>query len=166
MGVDVDRYRELTGKVDAFFARVEARHGTDMRCAAGCDLCCHDRLTITTVEADAIRAHLAALPASQREALRVLAAGPDDRCAALGPDGRCAIYEARPLVCRSHGVPVRTQAPGHLPVITACELNFTARGPAAADQDCVLDQTTLSTILLALSPDGERHDLAALLLAP
>jgi hypothetical protein len=124
-------------------------------------MCCHDRLTVTTVEADAIRAHVAAMSPAARAALASQMR--DDRCAALDDAGRCQIYDARPLVCRSHGVPIRTTAPGHLPVITSCSLNFTARGPAAADPDCVLDQATLSTILLALSPDGERHDLAELL---
>jgi Fe-S-cluster containining protein len=162
MCLALDRYRELTDKVDAFFARVAARHAADLRCAPGCAMCCHDRLTVTTVEADAIRAHVAAMPADARAALRATAETSTDACAALDAGGRCQIYAARPLVCRSHGVPIRTRARS-LPVITSCSLNFTARGPAAADPDCVLDQETLSTILLALSPDGVRHDLAALL---
>ena len=51
-------------------------------------------------------------------------------------------------------------------MITACELNFTARGPAAADADCILDQTTLSLTLLAINRgDGTRHELAEVLRA-
>lgn len=60
---------------------------------------------------------------------------------------------------------------GSLAVIQACYRNFTAHGPAAADADCILDQTTTSTILLAIdraeSPDGDhlgdRIDLAELI---
>jgi hypothetical protein len=173
-----DRYRELTAKVDAFFARVEARHGSDLQCAVGCTLCCHTRLTVTGVEAAAIEAVVDAMPEARRAVLAERAALPVDvdhpRCAALDASGACLIYEARPLVCRSHGVPVRTLRAGGLPVVTSCELNFTAHGPAAADADCILDQTTLSTVLLALDgahardtggTAGERHDLAALLVA-
>lgn len=158
-------YRQLTAKVDAFFARVAERHADDLRCAPGCAMCCHDRLSVTTVEADAVRGLVATLEPAARSALqRTL----DDvsKCAALDGDGRCQIYEARPLVCRSHGVPIKTRAPGHLPVVTACALNFTARGPAAADADCILDQTTLSATLLAINGgDGARHDLADVLRA-
>lgn len=54
----MSRHAELVAKVDAFFARVEARHGSDMQCRTGCSDCCHTRLSITGVEADAIRAEL------------------------------------------------------------------------------------------------------------
>lgn len=147
-----DHYRQLCGKVEAFFARVKGRHGVEMMCAPGCAGCCRGGLSVTAVEADEIRAALAALPAETRR--RAAARGSVDaldRCAALEADGRCAIYPARPLVCRSHGLPVRMTSDGGLPVVSACQLNFTARGPAAADPDCILDQTTLSLTLGAIA---------------
>lgn len=140
-----ERYRELCAKVDAFFGRVKARHGGEMQCAAGCHACCRAGLTVTAVEAAEIRDALAASPSAGRRA----AAG--GSCPALEEDGRCAIYAARPLVCRSHGLPIRMESRRGLPVVTSCELNFTARGPAAADADCVLDQANLSLTLGALA---------------
>lgn len=158
-----DRYHLLTAKVDGFFARVEARHGDQMQCGSGCADCCHTRLTVTAVEAAAIEDHVAAMAPAARAELAVLAERPVDpatiRCAALGDDDRCRIYAARPIVCRSHGAPIKLGAS-----VTACHRNFTARGPAAADPDCVLDQTTLSALVLAVNDGGsERTDLAALL---
>jgi hypothetical protein len=163
----VSRYAELTAKVDAFFDRVAARHGDDLLCATGCADCCHVRLTITGVEAAAIAAEVEAWPDDRRAALAAQLTGASpDRCAALGPDDRCAIYPARPLVCRSHGVPIRLTVDS-LPVIQACFRNFTAAGPAAAAADCVLDQATLSTMLLMIDrahdPAAPRRDLAAIL---
>lgn len=160
----MSRLGELTAKVDAFFARVEARHGDDMQCTTGCSDCCHVRLTITGVEADAIRAHVGAWTPEQRRALGVAVAAADPtRCAALDAAGRCRIYAARPLVCRSHGVPIRIRE-GSLPVVQSCHRNFTHTDPAA---ECVLDQTTLSAMLLAVDReagrDGTRVDLATLL---
>jgi Fe-S-cluster containining protein len=183
------RYRELTARVDAFVDRVTARHGADLQCRPGCEGCCHQRLTVAAVEAEAIEAWAATLVPEAREAIAAAAReaseareadahdaldahehdhdhahGGDGRCAALDGDGRCRIYAARPLVCRSHGIPVRLRRRG-LPVVTACELNFTARGPAAADPDCVLDQELVSTPLglieraaaqAAGAPDGQR----------
>lgn len=160
----MSRYGELVAKVDAFFTRVEQRHGSEMQCQTGCSDCCHARLTVTTVEADAIRSELATWPAERRAALAAAAAvAPADRCAALDAGGRCAIYAARPLVCRSHGVPVRLTSRS-LPVVESCFRNFTRVAP---DADCILDQATLSAMLLAVDRDaghdGTRVDLAELL---
>jgi len=151
----------LTTKIDAFFTRVEARHGADMQCQTGCSDCCHVRLSITQIEADAVRAEVARWPAERRAALADDPA--PDRCAALDAQGRCKIYAARPVVCRSHGVPIRMRRDA-LPVIEACHRNFTR---TEADADCVLDQTTLSAMVLAVDRaaggDGTRVDLAGLL---
>lgn len=153
----------MTTKIDGFFARVEARHGDDLQCATGCSDCCHVRLTITEVEAAAIRAEVGRWPAAARAALAEV--GPADRCAALDAAGRCRIYDARPVVCRSHGAPVRMRRDG-LPVIEVCPRNFTHSTP---DADCVLDQTTLSALVLAVDRDaggdGSRCDLATVLAA-
>jgi Fe-S-cluster containining protein len=162
----MSRYPELTAKVDAFFERAASRHGADMQCGSGCSDCCHARLSITSVEAEAIRHTIAAWSEEDRAALRAhAAAAAPDRCAALGSDGRCAIYEARPIVCRSHGAPIRLRE-GSLPVVRACFRNFPA-GPQLADPDCIIDQTTLSALVLAVDRDaggdGSRIDLAALL---
>ena len=159
----MSRYHELTAKIDAFFNRVASRHAADLRCASGCDGCCHQRLTITAVEAAAIRAHAATLSSAARlDLARAAATAAPTRCAALDDAGRCRIYDARPLVCRSHGVPVRMRDARSLPVVTSCELNFTARGPAAADPDCILDQELVSTMLALVDREhGAQPDDAA-----
>lgn len=158
----MSRLGELHAKVDGFFARVVARHGDDMQCTTGCSDCCHVRLTITGVEAVAIRALVATWPNERR--MRLAEVGPEDRCAALDTDGRCKIYEARPIVCRSHGAPIRMRDPKRsLPVIESCFRNFTRTEPAP---DCVLDQETLSALTLVVDRDaggtGDRVDLAGL----
>jgi len=171
------RYHELTAKVDAFFARVAARHADELVCAAGCDGCCQVRLTITAIEADAIVAWAATRPADERRAIAEAAGAADPtvaRCAALDGDGRCRVYDARPLVCRSHGLAIRLRDGRSLPVIESCELTFRTRGPAAADADCVLDQTLVSTTLGLIDrahaeahgrTPGARVDLADVLAA-
>jgi hypothetical protein len=164
----VSRYPELAAKVDAFFARVQSRHAADLRCDTGCSHCCHVRLSITGVEAEAIRSEIGAWPEERRYTLRnTAAAALPDRGAALDANGRCQIYAVRPIVCRSHGAPIRLRDGRSLPVVTSCPDNFTAHGPAAADPDCIIDQATLSAMTLAVDReaggDGTRFDLAALL---
>ena len=153
-------YHELAAKVDGFFSRVAARHGNDMRCGSGCSDCCHVRLTVTAVEAAAIRAEIATWDPARRAALAANVAGAHGdsrRCAALDPEGRCLIYQARPIVCRSHGAPIRMAGPSGrgLPVVESCFRNFTATTP---DPDCVLDQTTLSALVLAVNAGDVARD--------
>ncbi len=159
----MSRLPEVQAKVDAFFARVADRHGSDMQCATGCSDCCHVRLTVTLVEADAIRAEVASWTAERRAALVAnAAAAPADRCTALDGGGRCLIYAARPITCRSHGAPIRMRQ-GSLPVVQSCARNFTHVTP---DADCVIDQETLSALTLTVDRmagnAGERVDLASL----
>jgi Fe-S-cluster containining protein len=176
------RFDELCAKVDDFAARVQASHAEEMSCRAGCDGCCRTRLTVTLLEAEAVRRALAVRSSQERARILALAARAHDperpRCAALDDDGRCVIYAARPLVCRSHGVPIRVRSRSRkegLPQVHACELNFVARGPAAVAPGDVLDQETLSTVLFALDAAlsrargtraGTRVDLAELLRTP
>jgi uncharacterized protein len=163
----MSRYPELAAKVDAFFTRVMARHGDQMACNSGCSHCCHVRLTVTAVEANAIRALVSQMPETVYARLLATVAGAaPDRCAALDANGRCQIYEARPIVCRSHGAPVRLRE-NSLPVVSACRDNFVGTGPATADADCIIDQETLSAMVLAVDRDaggdGTRVDLADVL---
>ena len=160
----MSRYPELAAKVDAFFQRVEQRHGSDLQCHTGCSDCCHTRLTVTAIEARAITDEISTWPAGRRAALVANSRASDDRCAALDTQGRCMIYSVRPIVCRSHGAPIRLRLPGDsLPVVRACFRNFPG-GPDKADADCILDQQTLSALVLAVNGgDDARHDLAELL---
>lgn len=164
MRSDALRHRDaLYRKVDDFFDRVHARHPGSMECGAGCHDCCADDLTVTRIEADAIQTLLDAR-ATRGAPPPVL--GPRGACAALDARGVCSIYEARPLVCRSHGLAVKTdlevdepadgrEARRHLPLAPAfvrstCPKNFKGDALAALDPGDVLDQTTLSSIIFTL----------------
>jgi hypothetical protein len=165
-----ERLAELCARVDAFFDRVAARFpGEDgVTCRSGCSDCCRRRFSVTAVEAEVVAELLAALPAPDRAAIAARARE-GDACPALEPDGRCAVYAARPLICRTHGLPIRfaaegpgsppglrsaepSSAPGprHLPIVDACPRNFGGRDLAAIPGEHVLEQATLSTVLGAL----------------
>lgn len=179
----MSRLEELWAKVDAFVARVDALHPGELACGPGCDDCCQQRLSVTGVEAARIVSALAAMDALEREEIaRRASIAPESACAALDENGRCGIYAVRPLVCRSHGVPIRyvqDDAPDrrHLPLVDACFKNFVGCDLTSIDRGSVLDQVTLSTLLSAVDaadadetrrPRGERFELEQLLsgLAP
>jgi hypothetical protein len=170
------RVAELYARVDAFFARAAARlPGPEgLTCHTGCADCCRHRFSVTALEAEVVAEGLASLPAETRAAVAARASSPGEACPALEADGRCAVYAYRPVICRTHGLPIRFTAasPRSLPVLDACPKNFQGRDLASLPADAILDQTTISTILGALDAAradevgrerGERVDLAALL---
>lgn len=139
-----ERLVELMAKVDAFFGRVHERFPgvAGVTCHAGCDDCCRRRFSVTAIEAELIAEAVAAQGTARA------ASADDTACVFLGPDGRCAVYEARPLICRSHGLPIRYASGARvLPLVDACPRNFEGRAPASLPADCILDQATVSTIL-------------------
>jgi len=96
----VDELVRLHEGIDTQAVTVAAWHGERIRCASGCSSCCRDGITVFTVEAARIR----------REASELLDDGephPEGACAFLDAGGRCRIYESRPYVCRTQGLPLR-----------------------------------------------------------
>ncbi|MET0284456.1 MAG: YkgJ family cysteine cluster protein [Polyangiales bacterium] len=166
-------YRALIAKVEAFTDATFARRRDDFTCSAGCAACCHAWLSVSPVEAEQVRAGLAALPPEQRadvrqrgqrELARAANGEPTPRCAMLGDDDRCAIYEARPLVCRTQGHALRYPV-GLIPSdaiarrtekgdLTWCPLNYDAAEPNAED---VLDAERVDQILAVVAA---RHAVA------
>jgi len=88
----------LHREVDLLAGGVAGQH--ILHCRRGCSSCCVDELTVFEVEADRIRD---AFP----DLLEAGQPGPARACAFLDIDGACRIYEARPYVCRTQGLPLR-----------------------------------------------------------
>ncbi len=96
----VDWVERLHGVVDELVAPVAKANGARLTCRAGCHDCCTDGLSVFAIEAAVIARHHAALLAE---------GAPNERggCAFLDDDGQCRIYEQRPYVCRTQGLPLR-----------------------------------------------------------
>ncbi len=76
------------------------RHASRLNCRAGCSDCCVDDLSVFEVEADRIRSQYGAW-------LETAVPHAPGACAFLDEVGRCRIYDARPYVCRTQGLPLR-----------------------------------------------------------
>lgn len=122
---------QLRTRVDAHFAAAVSRSAGEMRCGPGCTQCCRARPRVLGVEADRVAAALARLLPDVRARVRAQADDPAhaDWCALL-VDGRCAVYDERPLLCRSHGLPLSAVDERGDAVVDWCPLNFTAALPA------------------------------------
>lgn len=98
---------EVLSKLEKFYAEVEKRvevlekiHAERLKCKKGCSACCIDEITVFEIEAENIKLHHAELLENGK---------PHDvgKCAFLDQDGACRIYENRPYVCRTQGLPLR-----------------------------------------------------------
>jgi hypothetical protein len=111
----VDAVEGLHQAIDAAARPLHERHRDRLRCARGCSGCCVDGLTVFEVEAAAIvRRHPAVLADEPH------AAG---ACAFLDGDGSCRIYDARPYVCRTQGLPLRWRDDDGAERRDVCRLN-------------------------------------------
>lgn len=89
-------YRE----VDRATVQLARLHAGRLYCGPGCCLCCVDEITVFEIEARNIRKQywdlfISGLPHAP------------GKCAFLNELGRCRIYEQRPYVCRTQGLPIR-----------------------------------------------------------
>jgi len=150
------RYVELLRKVDAFTATVLQEHGADINCHKGCDGCCRRSFSVFAVEAHNLRAGFELLTKPKQSLiLKKL----DDNEPAVSPcplleDGVCLLYNFRPVICRTHGLPVRSS---HIRIngrrVTAlCDRNFMTPGAVSGvDERHILNLDTLNTVLSSIN---------------
>jgi hypothetical protein len=87
-------------KVNKEVSRLSVIHAARLKCRYGCRNCCDDALTVFEVEAENIRSRYP-------ELLRQATPHPEGACAFLNEADVCRIYEHRPYVCRTQGLPLR-----------------------------------------------------------
>lgn len=142
-----DNYRDILDRADAHFASVVRTQPQNLQCGAGCSLCCYGLFEIGSGDVPILADGLARLsPARRRtviaKALQIVGASahpnlrecaPAEKeaffertkatpCPNLDDAGLCVMYEDRPLVCRTFGLPLRE---GRRYLGDVCELNFT-----------------------------------------
>ena len=142
-----DDYKSILERADVHFGEVMRTQPQNLQCGAGCSLCCYGLFEIGSGDVPILAEGLEQLhPARRkrviRKALEIVesSAHPNLRecspevkeeffertqstpCPNLDESGLCMMYEHRPLVCRTFGLPLRE---GRKYVGDICELNFT-----------------------------------------
>ena len=140
-------YTNILRRADGFFDSVLKEQRKNLQCGRGCSLCCYGLFEIGSADVPMIAEGLARLhPARRSMVIRrakeivelsnhpnLRECSPEEkekffdrtsntRCPNLNNAGECLIYDSRPLVCRTFGLPIRD---GDRYIGDICELNFT-----------------------------------------
>ena len=144
----LNNYRTLVDNVDALCKRISSAYASQIRCAPGCDDCCR-HLTLFPVEAYALSEAVEELEYPLRNELREMAAiTPEDAPCPLLRNGLCLLYHARPLICRTHGLPIMLETPDGRRV-DHCPRNF--QGVDSLPGTAVIQLERLNEALAAIN---------------
>ena len=140
-------YRQLLEQVDKWTAEMVQRYNAHLTCRKGCDMCCQRKFSVSAVEAYNIATLFRQLPAALQRAVHK----PKSSCAFL-VDGACSVYAARPVICRTYGLPSLHRNENADAEISWCELNFTNVGDDFGFQaDGIIDIDTLNAKLAGVN---------------
>jgi len=140
-------YRAFLERVDKHCAKITAEFAGKILCRAGCSGCCR-HLNLFPVEAANLAAAVGKLPQETRELLAGRADWPEEGSCPLLLDDCCLVYRERPVICRTHGLPLLTDIAGEKRV-DFCEENF--RGVTSLSGGMVIDLDTLNRTLVAIN---------------
>lgn len=145
----LENYVKMVSRVDDLCRGIHDVLSGQINCSAGCSSCC-TAITLFPVEAAALNAALEALPEAQRAAIRrhVAAHAGGERCPLL-EDHRCLLYAARPIICRTHGLPI-IFTDGTERKVDCCPLNL-SEGDQPLSGSAVIDIDKLNTLLVAVN---------------
>jgi hypothetical protein len=149
----LEAYQELLARLDGFFARALAQAGPRMRCGPGCADCCARDLGLFPVEVERLVRAARGLPAGVRAEILARAeravADAEAPCPLLDAAGRCACYAHRPVICRTHGLPLLVPREGAPPELSLCPLNF--QGAVSLSGEAVLDLGPVNAVLATVN---------------
>ncbi|MDO9309345.1 MAG: YkgJ family cysteine cluster protein [Deltaproteobacteria bacterium] len=144
----LDNYKQLVARIDALCSAIEASLADQITCSEGCSSCC-TAITLFPVEAAALRGALEELPEQEAEVIQQhvdLHAG-SERCPLLSHH-RCLLYRARPIICRTHGLPI-IYTEGDIRKSDCCPLNLSEAESVSGSS--VIDLDKLNTLLVAVN---------------
>jgi hypothetical protein len=130
---------QLRERVTAHNARVLSAHPTQFSCRKGCAGCCSSERQVNDLEYAALENGFAQLSEAKKELLKRTNSGED--CPLL-IEKACALYAERPLICRSHGLPIVMENR-----LDVCPLNFEDIDLQSLPDTDLLSVDTLTAIL-------------------
>ena len=141
----LDSYYKLCGYCDQIWNRIRLAYHEEIACRKGCGICC-ELESVSQIEAHIIRLHLEKSGACF---LKKIECESNQKCPFLREDA-CLIYEARPLICRTHGLVLRSTEFRHLRA-ASCPYNFPSLRPDELSEEFTLDIDMATKNLIKLN---------------
>ena len=143
-------YQTLITEIDQVCHEIKRRYPEHISCKKGCPgNCCRRHISVFPIEAMMFARALQQRPAGlvvdiQHKARQSTSFGP---CPLL-ENGACLMYEARAVICRTHGYPILSEYRGHRS-IGFCHKNF--KNIPTASIDRMIELAPLNERLTALN---------------
>ena len=135
----IANYHKLCAYCDAIWQRARAAYPNEIACRKGCGICC-ELQSVNRLEAHVIRAYIIDT-ADTKFLSDSVDSGSPHTCPFLR-DQSCAVYPARPIICRTHGLILRSTEFAQSQA-ASCPYNFPSVHPSdvptelAADVDLI-----------------------------
>jgi uncharacterized protein len=136
----IDRYLELTAYCDTQWKKACRSNPECFKCKKGCSTCC-ELQSINLIEAYRCAVYLKSHPIRKINS--------DGRCVFCIND-TCAVYEVRPLICRTHGLLLKSKEFAHA-ISPSCPFNFETAEYDLLDPACILDSDLITGNLVRLN---------------
>ncbi|OQY27919.1 MAG: hypothetical protein B6244_09220 [Candidatus Cloacimonetes bacterium 4572_55] len=117
-----DNYLHLIQRLEPIIKRLTERHSYHLTCFPGCSYCCHNVIGVWPVEAFFLQHHIRQATEDHLSLIKK-----NLRTSTYCPlliDDKCSLYAYRPVICRTHGLPLLHEFEEDDPAIDYCEFNF------------------------------------------
>ena len=145
----LNKYLTLRNKIDNESNKLEQMHKSQMVCNKGCDSCC-ESLTIFPIEYYTIKEDIKKLNNLPKNKLW----NSITKSCRFLVNGECAIYESRPIICRTQGLPILYKSiKGENFELSICKLNFTNSEASSFNMDNSLYMSPLNSQLFIMNTE-------------
>jgi len=140
-------YLSLLRRVDQLCGEITTQFAGQISCRVGCSSCCR-HLALFPVEAANLVKAVRKLPDEIKTILSGRTGWPEMGSCPLLIDDFCTVYHDRPVICRTHGLPLLTQVDERR-AVDCCPENFT--GAESLPGRAVINLETLNRTLVAIN---------------
>lgn len=143
------RLLQAFDRLSAFEQAVLRRYPEELTCNHGCNDCCRQVLSLRAVEAAyLLEGARELLPEAVSLVWKSLSEPEQDVCPLL-QGGECLVYEHRPAVCRTHGLPMLRRE-GNGALLHHCPRNFATVDASRIPSSLLLDEERLCLLMDAV----------------
>lgn len=140
-------YLSLLSRVDQLCGKITEQFPGQIACRAGCSGCCR-QLSLFPVETANLVVAVKNLPDEIKAILSGRIQWAENGSCPLLLNDCCTIYHSRPVICRTHGLPLVTETDGGR-VVDCCPENF--RAVESLPGSAVINLETLNSALVAIN---------------